>query len=62
MYACVLAPVNECVRVKICVCMRPLSGDPVCGALISLIHQQHMDGGAGEKERGVRMVGERGGG
>lgn len=47
---------NACVCV--CVCLQPLSGDPVCGALISLIHQQHMDGGA-EWERGVRKVGER---
>lgn len=38
--------------------MRLRSGDPVCSALISLIQQQHMDGGV-EKERGVMMVGKR---
>lgn len=51
----VLAFVNQCMCVKMCVCMQPFSGDPVCGALISLIHQEHMDGGV-EKERGVRMA------
>lgn len=43
----------------VCVCMQPLPGDPVCRALISLIHQQHM--GRGTEERGERVVGERGG-
>lgn len=58
--SCVLAFINECVHVKMYVCVQPLSGDPVCSALISLIHRQHMDRVA-EKERGVWMAEERGG-
>ena len=58
--SCVLAFINECVHVKMYVCVQPLSGDTVCSALISLIHRQHMDRVA-EKERGVWMAEERGG-
>lgn len=46
-------PVNDRVHIQIHVCMQALSGDPICEALISLIQQQHMDGGV-EKEDGVR--------
>lgn len=37
--------------------MQTLSGDPICGALISLIQQQHMDREV-EREMGVRVAGE----
>lgn len=65
-YFLLCAPVYLHLLMSVCmlrvrVCTRPLSGDPVCGALISLIHQQHMDGGVGRR-RGVRgRLWERGG-
>lgn len=51
--------INDCVRIQMCVWMQTLSLGNLFGTiLISLIHQQHMDGGV-EMENGVRMVGER---
>lgn len=51
--------VNDRVHIQIHVCIQALSGDPICEALISLIQQQHMDGGV-EKEDSVRTAEERG--
>lgn len=49
---------SYCVPVYMHVWMQTLSGELICGSLISLIHQRHMDGGV-EKENGVMMAGER---
>lgn len=60
---CVLNPafIKKCayvdVRANTLSLSLSLPGDLICGALISLIHKQHMDGGV--EEYGERMAGDR---
>lgn len=55
--ACTYALINDCVCIQIHVWMQTVSWELICGSLISLIHQRHMDSGV-EKENSVMVASE----